>query len=432
MALPRQAFNRVWRSRFARNVAVVATGTAGAKAITMAFAPLITRIYGPEAFDLLGIFMAILAIVTPIAALTYPIAIVLPKSDQDALGLAKLSALLAFGMASLLAVIILIFGDALAALLSLESVAGFLLLIPVAMLFAAFHQILQQWLIRKKQFKITAIVAVIQALTLNSAKAGIGWLHPVGVVLIILATAGNALHALLLWLGIRKQPAALAAAEENEKPVHIKELVKRHRDFPYFRAPQVAINALSHSLPVLMLASFFGPAAAGFYTLGKTVMGVPSTLIGKSVGDVFYPRITEAAHNKENLFRLILKATLALAAVGFVPFAIVIAFGPWLFSFVFGSEWVTAGEYARWLALWLYFGFLNRPSVAAIATLSMQDFFLIYEVMSVLLRGAALYYGFLILNDDLIAVMLFSISGVFLNATLVLYTLSKSRVLKFE
>lgn len=133
---------KLTKSKFVRNVAIVATGTAGAQAITMAFA-------------------------TPIAALTYPIAIVLPKSDQDALGLAKLSALLAFGMASLVAIIILIFGDALAAMLSLESIAGFLLLLPVAMLFAAFHQILQQWLIRKKQFKITARVAVIQALTLN-------------------------------------------------------------------------------------------------------------------------------------------------------------------------------------------------------------------------------------------------------------------------
>jgi O-antigen/teichoic acid export membrane protein len=64
-----------------RNVTIVASGTAGAQVITMAFAPLITRLYGPEAFGLLGTFVAILGIVTPLAALTYPIAIVLPKSD---------------------------------------------------------------------------------------------------------------------------------------------------------------------------------------------------------------------------------------------------------------------------------------------------------------------------------------------------------------
>jgi len=89
-------FKRLLSSRFAKNVALVATGTAGAQAITMAFSPAITRLYGPEAFGLLGTFTATLAIVTPIAALTYPIAIVLPKKDDDARGIAKLSVLLAF------------------------------------------------------------------------------------------------------------------------------------------------------------------------------------------------------------------------------------------------------------------------------------------------------------------------------------------------
>ncbi|EKO3743048.1 oligosaccharide flippase family protein [Vibrio metschnikovii] len=419
------------QSKFVRNVAIVATGTAGAQAITMAFSPIITRLYGPEAFGLLGTFMAILAIATPIAALTYPIAIVLPKSDCDALGIAKLSAFLAFIMSGLLAVIILILGDSLAVLLSIESIAGFLWLIPVAMLFAAFQQILQQWLIRKKQFKITAKVAVMQALMINSAKVGIGWFNPIGTMLIILATVGNALHALLLWAGLRKQPAAFVEEQENQQAISIKELAKRHKDFPLFRAPQVAINALSQGLPVLMLASFFGPASAGFYTLGKTVVGIPSALIGKSVGDVFYPRITTAAHNKENLFQLIFKSTLVLAAIGLIPFAIVIIFGPRLFAFVFGADWIVAGEYARWMALWMYFGFLNRPSVAAIATLRMQDIFLIYEILSVLMRMGSLYIGFLIFSDDIIAVMYFSITGVFLNSFLVLYTLINSRYINF-
>ncbi|MEI8616630.1 oligosaccharide flippase family protein [Pseudoalteromonas sp. B193] len=67
----------------------------------------------------------------------------------------------------------------------------------------------------------------------------------------------------------------------------VKEVALIYRDFPLYRAPQQFINALSQSLPILMLASFFGPASAGFYTLAKTVMAIPSTLVGKAVGDVF-------------------------------------------------------------------------------------------------------------------------------------------------
>src|SRR5690625_2931605 len=169
-------FKRLFNSRFARNVALVATGTAGAQAITMAFSPVITRLYGPEAFGLLGTFAATLAIVTPIAALTYPIAIVLPKKDDDARGIAKLSLLLAFFI-SLTVAVILLFGDqAIARLLNLQSIAPYLLLIPLAMFLNSLQQIMQQWLIRKKQFKVSARIA--------SAHAGwFFWASDCGVLL---------------------------------------------------------------------------------------------------------------------------------------------------------------------------------------------------------------------------------------------------------
>jgi len=56
---------RTWKSKFLRSVAVVAFGTAGAQAITMAFSPVITRLYGPEAFGLLGVFMAMPQVSVP-------------------------------------------------------------------------------------------------------------------------------------------------------------------------------------------------------------------------------------------------------------------------------------------------------------------------------------------------------------------------------
>src|SRR5690554_1033782 len=383
----------------------------------MAFAPVITRLYGPEAFGMLGTFMAILGVLTPIAALTYPIAIVLPKSDADAKSLAKLSAILALVIAAVTAIVLLGAGDWIAETLSLGAIAGFLLLIPFAMLFSAYQQILSQWLIRKKQFKITARVAVIQALTINSAKAGVGWFHPVGAALIVIATVGQAIHAALLWSGIRSRDTAYPIQDESTGTV--RELAARHKDFPFYRAPEVALNALSQNLPIFMLAMFFGPAAAGFYTLGRTVMSVPVSLIGKAVGDVFYPRITEARNNKEGLFPLVLKATGALAAVGFIPFSVVIILGPRLFELAFGEEWRGAGEYTQWIALWMYFMFMNSPSNKTIPVLEIQRFYLFFTIFTMLIRVAGLAIGYLVFASDLIAIAIFGASGAIVNIILI-------------
>ena len=43
------------RSKLLRNILTVVSGTAGAQAMTMAFMPVITRLYGPEAYGILGI-----------------------------------------------------------------------------------------------------------------------------------------------------------------------------------------------------------------------------------------------------------------------------------------------------------------------------------------------------------------------------------------
>lgn len=423
LALPRRELARVCRSRFVRNVAVVATGTAAAQAITIVFAPLIARLYGPEAFGLLGTFMALVAVAAPLAALAYPIAIVLPRDDRDALGLVRLSVILSFVIAFFAAVALWAGGEWLTATLRAESAAGFLFLIPLGMLFAAWRQIAQQWLIRKKEFGVVARSAVAHSLILNGAKSGIGWLHPVGAVLIALATLGYALHAVLLFIGARRRYQSSADEWEEDLAAPLRELARRHRDFPLYRAPQNFINAASQSLPVLMLAAFFGPAAAGFYTLGKMVMGAPSTLLGKAVTDVFYPRITEAAYNGESLTQHIMRATGALFAIGIVPFGLVVLFGPWLFSMAFGGDWAMAGEYARWLALFFLFNFINKPSVAAVPVLGIQRGLLIYELFSTGAKVLGFLAGFYWFASDLWAIALFSVFGVAAYSAMILWIL---------
>jgi O-antigen/teichoic acid export membrane protein len=414
------AVNRVWRSGFARNVAVVASGTAGAQAITMAFSPLITRIYGPEAFGLLGTFLAIVTVAIPLAALAYPIAIVLPRNDRVALGLVRLSFLVSISIALLATASLSAAGDWLVATLQAESVAGFMMLIPLVMLFVAWTEIAQQWLIRKKEFGVVARSAIAHSLILNSAKAGIGWFQPMAVVLIVLAALGHALHAALLYFGAQRRYQCNTVTSEVTSDSMV-QLAHQYKDFPLYRAPQNFINAGSQSLPVLMLAAFFGPAAAGFYTLAKMVMGMPSTLLGKAVNDVFYPRITEAAHNGEDLAKHIFRATGALLVIGIVPFGLVVLFGPWLFDFVFGEEWAIAGEYARWLAVFFLFNFINKPSVAAVPVLGIQRGLLIYEIFSTGGKVIGLVAGFYWFQSDVLAVALFSLVGVLAYAVMMLW-----------
>ena len=286
-------------SKFVQNVTTVVAGTAGAQAISVAFSPVITRLYGPESFGLLGAFMALVSVLIPLGALTYPIAIVLPKDDSEARDLGWLSFYIAFGMSSFCVVVIFVWGEFLLDRAGLGAIAAYSLLIPLALFFSAILQIAKQWLIRKKQFKVTAKVALCQALIIGSMKTVFGFLNPTAFVLIMMSVCGSILQAIMLWAGLRKVKKNQQVKENLPKP-DLKRVALRYKDFPIYRAPQILINAMSQALPVLMLASFFGPTAAGFYALAKTVLDIPIGLIGQSVADVFYPRINEARKKRKS------------------------------------------------------------------------------------------------------------------------------------
>jgi len=412
---------------FVRNVATVASGTAASQAIAMAFAPLITRLYGPEAYGALGVFMSLVGILGGVAAMTYPVAIVLPKSDADAAGLARVSIYTGVAPSVLTAIALFFFGTEILSLLKAEAISSFMYLIPAFMVIATVSMVVGQWLIRKKAFALTAKVTVSQSLVMNTVKAGMGFLYPTAAALIVTNTLGILLGAVLMLLGLRKTPAASSQETDVVEPGSSAwALAKRHGDFPLLRAPQVLINSVSQSLPVMMLAALYGPAAAGFYAIAGAVLGIPVALIGGSVMQVFYPRINEAIHRKEDARALIIKATLGLALSGALPFAVVIMSGPMLFGFVFGSEWQVAGTYAQWLSVWLFFQYINRPAVSAIPALGLQRGLLVYELFSTGTKVLALYLGYTVFASDVAAVALFSISGVAAYGWLILWVIVHS------
>src|SRR5699024_5569361 len=293
-------------------------------------------------------------------------------------------------------------------------------------IFAGLMQVAEQWLIRTKQFSINARVTFYQSLITNLSKVGVGFIYPGAAVLVILTAFANGIRAFMMIIFAKNSNYQVDKKIHTQK-YSIKKMMKKYSDFPKYRAPEQFLNATSNGLPVLMLAAFFGPASAGFYSIGRTVLSLPTQLIGKSVGDVFYPRIAEAARNKEDVTALIKKATLALAGVGVVPFGLVILFGPTLFSFVFGSDWIVAGEYARWIALWSFFGFMNRPSVQSLPVLNAQKFHLIYTIVMLVIRLGVLIIGYYVYSSDILAVALFGALGAILNFGLITITLKISR-----
>lgn len=404
-------------SPYVRGVAALASGTAAAQAVGMIASPFITRLYGPDAFGQLGVFNSTVGLLAPVAAFTYPIAIVMPKRDGDAFQLVKLSLTIAAVLSLVVGAALFFFAGPIVRAMQIEVLRPFLFLIPLTVLFSAGQQVAQQWLIRKRRFGATGKVSVFQAVAVNGAHVLVGVFRPLGTALIWVSSLGKLLHASMLALAARPRGRA-SLSEEGAPRVSLGEIAHRYRDFPLFRAPQEFVTAASQNLPVVLLAAFFSPVTAGLYTLCRMVLGLPSQLIGTSVGNVFYPRITEGAKRGEDLGALIGRATLALFAVGVLPYLAVVLFGPGLFALVFGNEWREAGAFARWVAVASFSTLLNRPAAQALPVISAQRFNLVLSVITIALRIAGLLVGILVFDSPIVAIAIFSVVGMLANVAL--------------
>lgn len=421
---------RIRNSRFARDVALVGGGIAMAQAVTLAFTPLLTRLFSPEAFGASAAYAALLSVVLPIATLGYSNAIVQPTTDDAAAAVARLSILCGILLAPLSLLLVVLLEPWLAAWTGLESTAWVLYFIPVSIAVSALLSVATQAAIREGLFKQKARAYVESTLLTNVAKAVAGLLWPTGFVLILLTLAGQLINTVMQLARVERRGVLSPANWWGVRGVQ--DAAVNHRDFAMYRMPQSVIRALSVGLPVVLLARLFGAGTAGQYSITVLLLSAPVMLLGDAVGEVFYPKITRAINERaSNVNSLILRAIAMLLAVSALPFGLVAISGERMLPWALGEEWQMAGQFSQWVALWMIAMLASRPAVIAMPALKLQHALLAYELLVTGGRVAALYVGTRV-GGPLSAIALFVLVNVMGYVVLIALVLMKSSRLQMS
>lgn len=413
------------QSKFVRNVFAVATGIAAAQAISLAFMPFLTRLYGPEAFGALAAFTAILNIITPLATLGYANAIVMPKTQEGANAVARLSLVSAVIVSPVALIVIYAFQEQLASLAGLSSEPNLLYLIPISLVLVALLSVANQAAIREGLFKAKSSSYVASTFIVNLGKLGVGYISATGITLIIFLIISNLINYTMLMARVPK----VGAFDFRQwfGISGIRQAAFNYKDFAIYRMPQSILNAASLGLPVILLTNFFSTSAAGQYAITTLILGAPVMLLGNSVLEVFFPKITTLVRdNPASAFHMLWKSTLLMSVIGLVPFSIIFLWGDLILPWVLGEAWGRAGEYSQWIALWMFSVLITRPAVAAMPVLKLQGFLLVYEIIITVLRIGSISLG-ATLGGDLMAVTLFSVVNIIGYLSLLVFVLKKCK-----
>jgi len=393
---------------FIKNVATLMTGTVFAQMLLILAAPILTRLYNPEEFGIFTLYTSVVGFMTVIACLRYEYAIVLPDNDEDAANLLALSIIICLGMTVIVFFLVAVSRNSFADLLGSAALAHWLWFVPLSVIAAGGFVVLNYWSTRRKQFKRLALRQVTNSTVTLFTQIGSGVVWNPGPGGLI---AGHVIGQLtatgrLAWQIFRDEGSRILLAV-NKKTM--KQMLIRYRRFPLYDLWAGLINKASSLIPSLLLAYYFNPTIVGFYALAQSVLTLPISVIGGAALQVYFPRATEA-RRVGDLDRLTLNMFRELLNLGTVPMILIAIVAPDLFSFVFGSQWYTAGEYVRWLCLWCLFQFISAPISTVYYVLEKQRDYLFFNAALMISGQICLVVGGM-QGDALFTIKLFGLSS---------------------
>lgn len=366
------AVNTPARSGTIRSIGTLLTGSVVAQVIGLATMPILSRIFTPQAFGLLAVFLSITSLVAIVASLRYEYAIVLPEADEDAVHLKRAATWIATSVSVLALIVTTV---VVLALLRENQTPWWLLLMGVSIFLAGESTILYFWFTRTRRYRVQSISRIVQAVVTAGTQIVLGLTvlrGPEGLIIGYVVGQVVAVIVLLVFDDSRLRDVP----RERKRTM---QLLRRYRKMPLLNAPNALIDSFRLN-GINLIIGAGSVSALGQFSMAWKLAQSPMALIAGAISQVYYQRMASAAPGE--LRRIVFSVTRNALIVGIVPFAVLALCAPAVVPWLLGPQWVEAGLIVQALTPWL---FLN------VATAPLSNLFIVAERQGTMLVFALVY-----------------------------------------
>lgn len=400
---------RIWlQGKTVRDVLKLTSGTVIAQVVPIIFFPVLSRLYTPADYGVLGLFMGISMVVVSVAALQLNMAVTIPKEDDEALHVMATAIL----CVKLVCVLFLFVLGGLFMIppvnnwLSTVHLIPWIFVIPAVVYFAASATQFQAWFVRTGNFdvvtksRITTAIATVGLSLLFT----VFWRNEIGLI------ASYILGSAIGWVQVRyhfgRQHALPGITWAN-----FRVYLSRYKNFALYTTPTEFISNFAQQLPLYILSVYGGAQSVGWFSRCRQILGMPIAYISASIAEVYRQKASEYHRtNPAGLPALFTKTMISLASVGVLPFLVLIVAGPFLFELAFGAAWRQAGVYSQYLGVMYFLRFVFSPLAFNFYLVGRQRLDLILQVVFMGISSVGLVAGFFFFDSSTGAIILFAIS----------------------
>jgi len=374
-----------------KNFFILIGGTAFAQIISIASTPLLTRIFSPDDFGILGSILAISAIISVLGSMKYDMAIVLAEDNKEASHIQFLSIIILCLLTIALFLISLIIPSYLFKTIGLQF--NIFWLTPL-FFFISLNSIFSSRLNREEMYKHLSLSQIIKRFIIVISQIIFGYVGfgPIGLIIgNILGVASSTIYLYIYNISF------LNFKNEYINYKYFTKVANKYKQFPIYTVPQTILNTFVIQLPIIFLGIFYSAQVVGAYFLTVKIIQLPTNLLGQSVRRIFYKEATKNKDNIHSLRRMYNKITFSLLAIIFIPTILLYMFSEPIFIYVFGDDWLLSGKFAKYMILWFSAVFIMSPTRILFIVLNKQNILLILDTILGIMRLLVLliaYYGY--------------------------------------
>jgi len=381
-------------------IGLLVGSTAVVQVINFCITPFLTRMFTPEQFGTLAIYVSSLGIIGTVIGLRYEVGIPVPEHDEDGILLTVFS-LFVVGIFFLCLLLISL------SLYSTQALSPrfdtILLLIPLGSLFLGVLQVLNYFAIRKKSYDFIATAKFKQGIGATTLQLVFGLLSLKSIGLVLGHMFGQ-LFGLLGFLKILAQDLHLF--RQSLTVAKLLSIGRKYRAYPIYSATASLFNSSGVYLPSLLLVYFFGVEVGGYFALTQKVLSLPLVTLGTALGQVYLGESSKLEHAGKDRQTVLFMYLTKLLLILMVPIAIVLSFSNSLFAQFFGETWRTSGSYALILLPAMLLQLLTNPLSQIIFVKKKQKTQLVLDIFRAVLVSFSIYIPYklhLSVNEALIS-----------------------------
>lgn len=348
----KQSIKQSLKSEYSKNIITLSSGTAISGMIPVLGSLVIMKLYTPQDYGLLAIYMAIYSVLAVISTGRYELSIIIPKDHAEAASLTQLSISISFLFNLMILLVLCVIDLFKINIVSLNQLGFWKYGLPLSSFLLGSFNALFYWQNRFSRYKKMAISRILNnAFTVGVQIIG-GAFKPLFSALIIGRVIGRVSAILVLIQNLPKTTSDSFSAMLTAG--------KRYAKFPIHLTLSYFLNALYQQIPVLFISYLYAPEYTGYLALAMQVIVVPNVLVSNALGDVFRQRAAKDYHD-HGRFDYIFRRTIGLSAsLGLIPYIGLYFLAEPLFAW-YDESWRMTGHIASILSLALYFSFAITP-----------------------------------------------------------------------